>query len=450
MKNTTMKAKLQNGIFYLGTPKMGSSCHIAFIRAGIGSNATEISDVLVKLWAMFNKLEKGIVNDLEGVNERHLHSGNLTVLVGYGYEIFDIKDLKKEKPVELKGGDVFKDPSLYGGGPIVQDSNIKYSKDVVKNDVGNDHVILQFTGDNEFITSRAVLETWKLLSTFQNSQGNVTLYIHRIFNGFQREDKRNWLGFHDGVSNLPSKDRLQVISITRNDVTECDSWTVNGTYMGFLRIEFDLGEWSKLSNMDQSKIIGRDKITGCPLIGVDKYKQPIKDNRCPVRGTFEVLEKGNEIFREHPAYGKQRLAAGVSDKLLERSHIATVNPTYEQSDRGNSYRIYRQGFEFFEQIEAYPGFRAGLNFISFQKSPKRLFNILRRGFGKNTSAYDNEELLPFENFFSVRTAEVFFVPPTYPNEPFPGAAMFLDEQSTYTVNKYKYSKDSRQQDYRLR
>jgi Dyp-type peroxidase family len=430
-----MQTKLQNGIFYLDTPTIGNSCHIVFIRAGVGSNASEIGEALVKVWTMLKNLEKGIVNDLKGVNKRHLHPGNLTTLIGYGPEIFLIKEAKKQKPLDLNDEVVFKFPNLNGGGPIIQDSDILYSKDIVKNDAQSEHIILQFVGDDEFITSRASFETWKLSSRLQNSQGNNILYITRIFTGFQRDDKRNWFGFHDGVSNLPSKDRLQIISITKKDVVDKDIWTINGTYMAFLRIEFDINEWGKVKDTDQSIIIGRDKITGCPLIGVDKNKQPIKDNRCPVRGTFEVIEKGNEIFREHPPFGKQMyLPRGSSDKLLEKSHVGIANPTDEQSDRTNSYRIYRQGFEFLEPIESYPGFRVGLNFISYQNNPKRLFNILKHSAGKSKPTNSVAELPSFETFFSIRTAGIFLVPPLIENEPFPGAGIFLDEVSMAQLN----------------
>jgi Dyp-type peroxidase family len=432
-----MEAKLQNGIFYLPTPKIGNSCHIALIRAGVRSNAPEIGEVLVKLWRMFKNLEKGIVEDLIGVHQRHLHPGNLSVLIGYGPEIFLIKDVKKQKPLELSGEALFKLPRLGGGGPIIEDSDIMYSRDIVKNDAESQHIVLQFVGDNEFITSRAAFETWKFLTRFQNSQGNDTLYITGIFTGFQRDDRRNWFGFHDGVSNLPSKDRLQVISITRKDVVDKDIWTTNGTYLAFLRTEFDVNEWSKVKDADQSIIIGRDKITGCPLIGVDKKNQPIKDNRCPISGTFEVIEEGNEIFREHPPFGKQRyLPLGASDKVLEKSHVGTANPADEQSDRNNSYRIYRQGFEFLEPIESYPGFRVGLNFISFQKSPKRLFNILKHSSSKK-QIHNSSELPSFETFFTVRTAGIFLVPPLVMNEPFPGAGIFLDELSIANISKSK-------------
>jgi deferrochelatase/peroxidase EfeB len=433
-----MQARLQNGIFYQ-SPQIGNSCHIVLIRLGIGSDVLEVGQVLVKLWTMLKNLEKGIVDDLKLVHPKHLHQGSLSVLIGYGPKIFSIKDVKKDKPHDLDDGDIFSQPLVRGGGPIVPGSDIKYAKDVVENDATAGHIILQFVGENEFITSRATYETWKVLSGFQNSQGNNTLNITRIYTGFQRDDKRNWFGFHDGVSNLPSKERIKVISITRNDVRENDLWIVNGSYMAFLRTEFDVDEWNKITDTNQSIIIGRDKITGCPLIGIDKNNQPIKDNRCPVRGTFDVLEKGNEIFREHPPFGRQKyLPLNVSDKLLLKSHIGKSNPTEEQLDRNNSYRIYRQGFEYLEPTLSYPGFRVGLNFISFQKTPKRFLNILKHSNALREHSSTGSDLPSFETFFSVRAAGIFVVPPAVTNEPFPGSSIFMDERAINDVKKFRY------------
>jgi hypothetical protein len=101
---------------------IGNSCHIVFNRAGVRSNASEIEEGLIKLWTMLKNLEKGIVNDLKGVNKRHLRPRNLTALIGYGAKIFLISDVKKQKPLDLPDKAVFKLPSFDGAGPIIQDS----------------------------------------------------------------------------------------------------------------------------------------------------------------------------------------------------------------------------------------------------------------------------------------------------------------------------------------
>ena len=137
------------------------------------------------------------------------------------------------------------------------------------------------------------------------------LLITKIYSGFQRDDGRNWLGFHDGVSNIERNERLQDISIDDISNTE-DIWIMNGTYLGFIRTEFNLKNWWKINASDQSIVIGREKITGCPLIGVDKNNNPVKDRNCPIPGTFEVIEPGNELYLYPSRIWKSDISASWS------------------------------------------------------------------------------------------------------------------------------------------
>ena len=70
-----------------------------------------------------------------------------------------------------------------------------------------------------------------------------------------------------------------------------------------MRIALDLQSWEDTSLTLQEITIGRDKLTGCPLIGVRKNNKTLKDSRCPVPGTSEIIDPGNEYFRDHPPYG---------------------------------------------------------------------------------------------------------------------------------------------------
>ncbi len=46
--------------------------------------------------------------------------------------------------------------------------------------------------------------------------------------------------------------------------------------------------WEATTIKQQEKIIGRDRLTGCPLIRLDINGNPVKDSRCPVPGTTEI------------------------------------------------------------------------------------------------------------------------------------------------------------------
>jgi deferrochelatase/peroxidase EfeB len=230
---------------------------------------------------------------------------------------------------------------------------------------------------------------------------------------------------------MMTSERLGAIAINKNSVPLNDSWTINGTYLAFIRIAIDLDIWDKIARKYQERIVGRDKITGCPLIGVDKNDNNILMRGCPIPGTFEVVEKGNETFRTHPPYGDQKNLHGISDLTLTQSHIGRAYkidkvPSWDK----RSSRIFRQGYDFLESINTSPFIRAGLNFMSFQGSTRRLSGILKYGLGKINFGGDPEKPFFSENkLLSVRAAGMFLVPPYDERDAFPGQKIFWGDQN---------------------
>ena len=250
------------------------------------------------------------------------------------------------------------------------------------------------------------------------------------------------MGFHDGISNIKDEERRNVIAINLTKVQPDDYWTVDGTFMGFIRMYIDLQTWWKLKRSEQELMVGRDKLSGCPLIGVNKTTgENVVMGGCPIPGTREVTDKGNERFRDPPRYGFQTLATGTSDELLKLSHVAEMTVVKESRYQKDEYRIFRQGYEFLERINSYPRVRTGLNFISFQDNPKRFFNRitnLHKQKNSNASTDWNKEKgdgppskLNFNTFFKVGALGVYFVPAFNSEERFPGASIF------YPVNRIK-------------
>ena len=70
------------------------------------------------------------------------------------------------------------------------------------------------------------------------------------------------------------------------------------------------------------------------------------------------------------------------------------------------------------------GFRAGLNFVSFQDTPARVLRMLTAGgwLGGANFGGDEQRLPELANLLSVYGAGIYFVPPVVPDEPFPGAS----------------------------
>jgi len=426
-----MTSDLQEGIYYRANPPIGNSFCILSLRSENRSQISDIGSAVVLIWKHLEHLKKGKTVDLE-IDRKHRKIGNLTVLIGYGSGLFDVAGAQKRKPASFRETWNFKAPKSGGSGHILEGSGISYSKSIFQNHLLSDHIIFQFIADSEFYTNRAAVEVWKVIHRLEKNRGTVPLHITGLYTGFHRADHRNWLGFHDGVSNIKSYERPHVISINSRYLNSDDKWTFRGTYLGFMRIGLDIEKWEDTDITEQEILIGREKITGCPLIRVDKNGKPIKDPRCPVVGTSEIIDPGNERFREHPPYG-----IGSHDKILHYSHIGRAAPI----DRipiwdKKSLRIYRQGFEFLVPSRDDLGLLAGLNFVSFQNTPERLYRALTYQHAIAQSGLESTPMPNLDRFMSVFAAGIFFVPPKVQGEPFPGAQIFFNNVKLRDLRKY--------------
>lgn len=103
---------------------------------------------------------------------------------------------------------------------------------------GEADLALQLIADREIAVARVVVEVWKLI----RDEG-LPLEIVAEHRGFQGDDERSWIDFHDGVNNMDPGQRRQAIEVTVPD----PPWMLGGTYMGFFHIDVDLPAWRALS-----------------------------------------------------------------------------------------------------------------------------------------------------------------------------------------------------------
>jgi deferrochelatase/peroxidase EfeB len=364
---------------------------------------------------MYSQLQKGIVPDL-GIAKKNPHHGNLSVLIGYGPRFFEIEGINKKKPSYLNEEWLFQEPKS-GGDPILPGVGLRYADGLTSNDISRAHFIVQFIGDTQLATNRPIVETWKLLRKIDMEGSSAPMVMRSFFTGFNRPDGRGWLGFHDGVSNIKSSERLRRIQTDRQNLNPDEYWTALGTYMAFLRMTIDLTIWESISIPDQERIVGREKTTGCPLIRADNRGNNLFAGGCPVPGTREIIEKGNERFREYrPAYVSRRVPSGMTSGS-EKSHVGRMLSIPD--------RIFRQGYEFLEAMDDYPYFRVGLNFVSFQSGTDKIFRIIKHGFDRVNFGGDSVKVIPgADRLLSVQAAGIFLVPPFKRGEEFPGDIVF--------------------------
>ena len=268
---------------------------------------------------------------------------------------------------------------------------------------------------------RSVVETWKIIRDNLDkatNQSNISLI--KFYTGFQRDDSRSWLDFHDGISNMNSGEgRLQAITI--DDIVEEEyKWAKNFTYMAFLRLPIDLTIWRNIGRKNQEILVGRDKLTGCPIVSIDESGKPVVLVGCPAPGTIDITDDQNKNFRSVDI---------LLEKRLRQSHIARTHHSGNNlSGNEDSLRIFRQGYEFFENVSSAPFFRAGLNFISYQNTPKRLINLLTREGWLGRTNFGGDPDNPIDGsdkIISVSEAGFYFVPPSIEGELFPGARILI-------------------------
>ena len=211
-----------------------------------------------------------------------------------GATLFGLAGTAQPRPRGLGDEYLFRSAEPGGGGPLLRGSGLRYAPDVRAN-MATEHVCVQVIADTKLATDRAVVETWKALADMAAPALSVTTF----YLGFQRNDRRSWIDFHDGLSNLRSADREAVIAIAPG---ADEDWAVGGTYLAFLRLAVDLVGWRRLTRADQEFAVGRVKLSGCPITAVGEGGAPVTDAGCPVTGT-QIWEKPNDARVRRAAGG---------------------------------------------------------------------------------------------------------------------------------------------------
>ena len=97
-----LQGKIQEGIFYdkmSEFKKYGNhSCAILFLRVLKGHDAQKVADALKKIWDLYQLLKKGTLMD---ISDYKVPSGGITVLIGFGSDIFKIPKVKRMIPRDL-------------------------------------------------------------------------------------------------------------------------------------------------------------------------------------------------------------------------------------------------------------------------------------------------------------------------------------------------------------
>lgn len=377
---------------------------IAFLKADRDATAAETHATLLALTALWDDLRVGKAPMLPGVS---VPAASLEWLLGYGRKAFEIKGSNHKSPKRLAPPHTFNSIDPLGGNQAVDGSGLRFGTGIAQN-LATEEFCVQFTGDTPLSISRALVETSLLLERRRDpGTGKAPLLLSASFTGFNREDRRSWIDFHDGLSNLRSGDERRSVIEIRQGLSKNDKWLAGGTFMAFIRLNVDIRLWRQLEQNAQEGLVGRTKLSGCPVVAIGFDGTVTAAPGCPAPGTTEVgTEPGNIQHLEPP---------DAVDEATKLSHVQRSN------HHSVKQRIYRQGYEFFENSAPGRPFEVGLNFVSFQENPDRLFFILKQpGWlgGTNFGGDHGPELL------HVVAGAIFVCPPLGNDEAYPGASTF--------------------------
>ncbi|NEO98629.1 MAG: hypothetical protein F6K58_08105 [Symploca sp. SIO2E9] len=400
---------IQEGVYFRSKERPDDFLRLVFLNFSPETTRTQAHDALLKLWGMLQDLKQGIVRDLrpsqQGDPDYRVPTGKLTVLLGYGRRIFDFHshandwispdDRPYELGLKLPPGENQPFRSLHWGKNV-------------NTEVAQSDLVFQFIAVNELAVNRAVVEVQKLID-----DQDLPLSINVFYQGFHREDRRSWIEFHDGINNMVAKERIKAIEYKLLD----QPWMTGGTFMAFFKIEVDLKAWRKLSRIEQEILVGRNKLTGCPLDSADVVGDCLSKTEisgCPMTGS--IPNNAPNSFLNPPR---------SADSLIQSSHIHRSNLNRGNPGQDSNNRIFRQGYEFLDWVEG-KGISVGLNFISFQRRIKAVRDIIGdpdwMG-GVNFGGPEGEvKRPPAIELMSLISAGFYAIPPKL--EPYPGASLF--------------------------
>ena len=397
--------RLQEGIYFRRGDRPPPAWRLLLADVEPGTAPRDARAAIGAVMSMLAALRAGRVRELrgqpkDGVQATRTTFEGLAVLVGYGRSLFDPgrhdPPLTRARRPEFLAylpsrGDPFPAVPRTGTGTAHGEADLAF----------------QLTGTSVAAVNRAVVEVWKLIE-----DDALPLRVIAVYDGFGRPDGRGWLEFHDGVANMPSRERHRALAAGRDP-----RWMAGGTYMAFLRLRVDLRAWRVLDRGDQELVIGRDKLTGSPLVAVRRdargRARPVAAPPLPRRATDR-----QRADRADPPQ--------TADRLLEASHVHRANQNRSSPDAPAGLRIFRQGYDFLEDVGP-DGPRLGLNFVSFQADLGTLQHLMHLpgwlgdvNFGGPTTPGTGDP--PAPALLQLLAGGLYCVPPR--GRPFPGARLF--------------------------
>lgn len=395
-----MSDSVQPGIFYRKGDAAPDFYRLVTFNFTAGTAREAAAETITDLWAVLSDLQQGIVRDLlpsrDGDPEIRVNPAGLIPTLCFGTKLFRSGGLLADRAPT--------DQPQLGTRPFAA---LRWADGAEKMAAQTDFAIALHAA-SELGVARAVVELQKRITDRQ-----LPVKMVCFFAGLHRDDRRSWIDFHDGINNMESGEQRRIaLQVVQNDA----DWLVGGSTMLFLKIAIDLQGWRALPRSVQEALVGRDKLTGCPLDRVDVLADgtlaPVPVTGCPM--SSQIPSSGP--FVEIPTQ--------AHDPIVIASHIHRANLVRGGPEQMLANRIFRQGYEFVDSPPA-GGVRVGLNFVSFQNDFDRVVQILNTQHWMrdvNFGGIAGDPNVPAFPLMSVIAGGYFLIPPV--GDPFPGAAAF--------------------------
>jgi deferrochelatase/peroxidase EfeB len=393
--------RLQDGIYWQSGRSPGDHFRLLILHATHDASVSTVHACLSALWTLLQGLRDGRVPDLAAEHPGEpagyrVPTGDLTALLGFGAALFGRAGQRGLLPSAARPRGVTALLPFGAQGPF---RALRWDPAVTIND-GEGTFCLQLIAKTEVAVARAAVAIARHLV----KQADAPLRPGALYAGFHRDDRRSWIGFHDGLNNMRGEERAVAMEATAAGDT---AWMDGGTFMTFLKVRVDLDAWEVLDRAMQERMVGRTKLTGCPILGWDANGAPRLLTDCPTDG--QVPSRPAPDWLDPPR---------EADAQALRSHIHRSNFNRGDPREDANNRIFRQGYEFLDWgANSLP--EVGLNFVGFARSPAMVRNVLSTDGWLGDANFGGPANAPA--LLSLLAGGVYAVPPDA--EPFPGAEL---------------------------
>ena len=152
---------------------------------------------------------------------------------------------------------------------------------------------------------------------------------------------RNLFGYKDGTANLKAEDTSSLEEFVWVPNAEPQRWMRGGSYLVTRTILMTIESWDRVKLGEQNAIIGRDKAEGAPLSGGTEFTEP--------------------DFALRTTDGSPAIPDDAHVRLSHPSQVGT--------------RMLRRGYNFVDGNNDLGQLRAGLFFMSYQRSPEQFITV---------------------------------------------------------------------------